>query len=600
MIPSAMRIDSPIENAATIPEMFFARVRVRPEAIAYEYKEAGEWRQVSYRDYAKLVATAACVFQGLGIQPGDCVAIWGHTTPEWSICDLGAMTAGAHVAGVYQTCTPEQAAYILNDCRAKVLCVDTPERLQLALGVRQHTRHLKHILVWCPGDSKDAPALMELLRQGAQDPAGKETREMLAALRPDLYATLVYTSGTTGPPKGVILDHANCMACCRALLAESDLLREDDTTVCYLPLSHVAEHAGLFARIYAGLRVFYCPDMSQLGAVMREKSPTFVFGVPRVFEKIHHRMMNAFEHAPPRRQKLIRWALEVGAIVSEKRRLGVAPGGWMDIQHRLAEKLVLSRIRQGLGGRLRFVVCGAAPIDVELIRFFEALGIIFIEAYGLSECGGVSHMNRAATRRPGTVGQPARSVECRLGPDGEVLLRSPLVFRGYLNQPAATREVLDEQGWLATGDIGEIDAEGFLRITDRKKNLIITAGGKNVAPATIELLIQREPVVNQVVVIGDRRPYLVALITINQDTVAGDGLAPGDVEERVAAAVAAANARLARFEQIKRFKILPDEFTVDSEEMTPTMKVRRNKVVEHHAATIEAMYAMRDMELVAE
>lgn len=596
-----MKTLKPVGEAATIPELFHLRVQHTPEAVAYEYKKDGTWVAVTYAEYGRLVREAAAGFYALGVRRGDAVAIWGETTPEWTILDLGAMTAGAHVAGIYQTSTIEQATHILNNAQATWLCVDTPERLEKGLEIAPNTPTLRGILYWGEGD----PAHDDVITYASLFDRGREVlaqqpdlyERMVAAVSPEDMAVLIYTSGTTGLPKGVMLTHENCMTNAKRLF-ESEIVEEGDSMIAFLPMSHVAEHTSQFlGRILGGLTAYFCPDYSKLGEVLTEKKPTILIGVPRVFEKIYHRVMTGVRAAPKAKQRLFFWALDIGHQVAKCKEFQRPIPTTLAVKHALADRLVLSKIREALGGRLRIIGCAAAPIDVKIIDFFMASGILFLEAYGLSECGGASHCNRPSAYRVGTVGKPVPGCECKIAEDGEILLRSPAVFRGYLGMPEETREVLDEDGWLHTGDIGEVDADGFLRITDRKKNLIITAGGKNVAPAPIETLIKRDPIVNQVVVLGDRKPYLVALVTVSHDYVQSQGLTQEEVRARVAHAVAEANKHLARFEQVKRFAVLEREFSVDSGEMTPTLKIKRNVVAKHYADIIESLYTSSEQAL---
>ncbi|MBI2423009.1 MAG: long-chain fatty acid--CoA ligase [Candidatus Hydrogenedentes bacterium] len=584
-----------LRNSKTIAELFYQRVQATPECIAYEYQVGETWNAVTQQGYGDSVARAAAGFRALGLKPGDRVAMWGDTMPEWTILDLGALTAGGCIAGIYQTNTPEQAAFIMSDCQAKVLCVDTVERLELALAIRKDTPSVTQYILWSdePYGHDDVVSMTRVLEMGkaALESGAASWKALVDAVSPDMFAVLVYTSGTTGNPKGVILSHENCVYNCRSIMEGQDFVEGVDSTIAFLPMSHVAEHTcNFFGRIYAGITAYFCPDMLKVGAVMKEKSPTMFVGVPRVYEKIHRRILSAVDQAPPNKQRLFHWALSAGRQMADFNAKKVNPGPMFRLQHSVADRLVLSKIRAQLGGKIRVLTSGAAPIDVEIIHFFRSLGIAFIEVYGLSECGGVSHANRAEAFKVGTVGRVVDGMECKIAPDGEVLLRSKSVFQGYLNCPDATGEAKDGEGWLHTGDIGEVDEEGYLRITDRKKNLLITAGGKNVAPANIEILIKREPLVSQVVVLGDAKPYLVALITLAAEIVEAEGLSDTAIDRRIAQAVEEANKHLARYEQIKRYRVLDREFSIETGEMTPTMKIKRNVVVQNHKPIVDALY----------
>ncbi len=585
-----------LSSSRTVSELFCRRVAQSPERTAYECKEGDTWQAVSYGTYGKRVAEATLGLSELGVRRGTCVAIWGDTMPEWTILDLGAMAAGGHVAGIYQSTADEQAVYILNDTQASVLCVDTPERLAQALALAGQTPSVTHYILWsgaAPDDGRVIP-MTTLLERGAalaaEDPSRYDA--LWQAVQPEDYAVLIYTSGTTGNPKGVVLSHGNCVANAINVVDTQQETTEEDTMIAFLPMSHVAEHTCSFmGRIYSGMNAYFCPDMTQVGVVMKEKSPTVLVAVPRVYEKIYHRVLDAVAQAPAGKQRLFRWAMGVGGEMARKQVEQQVAGPWLRARHWVADRLVLSKVRAQLGGRLRAVTSGAAPIDDEIVEFFLALGILFCESYGLSEYGGCSHISARHALRVGTVGKAVNHCEVRIAEDGEVLMRSPSVFQGYLNNEKATRDVLDNDGWLYTGDIGEIDDDGFLKITDRKKNLIITAGGKNVAPSNIELLIKRESLIGEVVIVGDRKPYLVALITLSPEMLEQNDFSDEEIQARVSQAIDNANLQLARYEQVKRYHILDGNFTVEGGEMTPTMKIKRNVVLSNNETVIADLYA---------
>ena len=594
----AEEIHAKLRNATSVPELFLARVSLSPGVSAYEYEDSGEWHAVDYRTFGEQVKQAALGLHDFGVQKGDCVAIWGDTMPEWTVLDLGTLTLGAHVAGIYQTSTAEQSAYIINDSRAKVLCCDTYERLQSILSIRDQIPTVTKFIVWsgaCPSDDANVTTMADLYAGGAKkldsDPGAIDG--FITAIEPHTYANLVYTSGTTGKPKGVVLTQGNCVSVVLNAMSVG-LVEEGDSTVAYLPLSHVAEYMSFLTRLLVGMTAYFQPDFAKLGDALRAKHPTVIVGVPRVYEKVYQRILSNVDSAPATRQRLFHWARRVGTEVVRLKQEGKSIPLDLSLQHAVADRLVCAKVRAQLGGRIKLMVTAAAPCDPEIIEFFHAFGMPLLEAYGLSETSGASHANRPGNFRIGTVGQPIQGTEQRIAEDGEVLMRSPAVFNGYLNKPEATAEVLDEDGWFHTGDIGEIDEDGFLRITDRKKNLLITAGGKNVAPAGIETLINRDPLVSQVVVLGDRKPYLVALITVNEENVKQQGLTDAQVHERIQATIGKANVELAKYEQVKKFRIVPREFTIESGEMTPTMKLKRNVIIEHWREQLEAMYSPKE------
>ncbi len=584
-------VDRNVFETDTVTEMFHQRTLTSPDFVAYEYLRGDEWVRVTFNEYGKQVEYAALGFNELGIGHKDCVAIWGDTMAEWTIAALGAMAAGAHVAGIYQTSTPEQAAYIMKDSKSRILCVDKVSRLEGLLAYRSELTHLEKIVVWTERPTGSwaeeyLPDVMEVGRQIAAEAKG--AYEVLRTqVKPEDYAVLVYTSGTTGMPKGVILTHGNCMMNAKNIFSE-DLYQVGDSAVAFLPMSHVAEFTAFLGRLLGALTAFYCPDFANVPQTLRDKKPTILVAVPRVYEKVHKKIVTAIEASPERRRKLFEWAWSLGDQVARLRAQNKPIPYGLYAKYAVADRLVLSKVRAQLGGRVRVMITAAAPIDAEIIHFFNGVGLMMLEAYGLSETCGASHINLPGAYKVGTVGKAINGVECVIAEDGEILMRGETIFKGYLNRPEETAEMLDADGWLHTGDIGEIDSEGFLRITDRKKNLIITAGGKNVAPAQIELYIKREPVVSQVVVLGDRKPYLVALVTINMDHAQGHS--PEAIEEKIARSIDEANKLLPRYEQVKKFHILPEEFSVESGDMTPTMKIKRNVVMKKHHELVEALY----------
>jgi long-chain acyl-CoA synthetase len=590
-----MEIHPLIRNTRTVAEMFLGRAKASPALVAYEYQDReGIWHAVTYSEYEQLVRRAALGLHNFGIEKDSCVAIWGDTMPEWTVLDLGTVSLGAHVAGIYQTCTPDQAAYIINDSRATVLCADSYKRLTTILEIRDQIPHVTKFVVWgddAPKDDSNITSLAKLIEEGAiadgSHPGLYE--EMLERVDPETYAILVYTSGTTGPPKGVVLTNGNCVSVAINACEHADFFGEEDSTIAYLPLSHVAEYMGFLTRMICGVSAYFCPNFANVGDVLKNKQPTVLLGVPRVYEKVHQKIIGTVNSAPPVRKKIFYWAYGVGCQVVRLREAGKPIPAGLAVQHRLADRLVYSKVRAQLGGRVRMMFTAAAPIDPRIVEFFMAFGMTMLEAYGLSETSGASHINLPDNFRLGTVGLPIKGCEQMIAPDGEILLRSSAVFRGYLNRPDATAEAIDEDGWFHTGDIGEIDADGFLRITDRKKNLLITAGGKNVAPANIEVLIKREPAVSQAIVIGDRQPFLTTLVTINPDARATMG--EEELEARIQSILDATNKEVARYEQIKKFRIVPREFTIEDEEMTPTMKLKRRVIMENWAHLVEDMYA---------
>lgn len=597
-----------IEDASTIPDLFRRRIAESGTAEAYEQEVDGQWRSTSWQEYGKLVEDFALGLRELGVDSGARAAIWGDTLAEWSIADLAVMANRGCTAGVYQTCTPDQAAYIIADTAASVVVVDTADRLAQAKSVRDQTPSVKLYVVWRAESDGDENTYTfdQVLEKGREH--GKNNPDaytaMVDAVEPSDTAVLVYTSGTTGPPKGAMLSHINCLFCSKGVYGRLDH-QSDQSSVAFLPMSHVAEHVvGFIGRIYGGTKAYFLDDMFRFAEVAQAKSPTQIGGVPRVYEKAHTAIMNRVNSAPPARQKMFHWAVGVGQKAAKYRMEAKPIPLPLHAKFAIADALVLKKIRMAFGGEATLMVCGAAPISPDIVSFFNAINIPFYEVYGMTESSGISHMNSKGCYKLNSVGTVLPGYECVIADDGEILVRGDGVFQGYLNKPEATAETIDSEGWLHTGDIGEVDTEGFLRLTDRKKNLLITAGGKNVAPANIETLITREPIVSQVVVIGDRRKFLSALITVSVDSLESlkesdefsgmsiDEIRKSDsVRARVQQSVDQANSELARYENIRKYEILDNEFTIETGELTPTMKIKRKVVFDKFESIIEGFYA---------
>jgi long-subunit acyl-CoA synthetase (AMP-forming) len=580
-------------RASTI-HAFFETAARNPACPAVRYRaRSSGWTSLRWADYAKEVRKVARGLVALGVGPGDRVAVCGPNRLEWLLADMGALAAGAVPAPYYPTLPADQAAYVLEHSEARVAVVHDAAQLAKIEVSRRRLPRLEHVVLM-EGSAAGAISFADLQR-GAGAVAEREIDERLAALKPGGLATLIYTSGTTGPPKAVMVSHGNLLFA--AEMAPVILRTEPgDVVVSYLPLSHIAEQMiSLHAAAASGYEVACCERLEDLPATLREVRPTSFLGVPRVWEKIQARIEDGVAAAAPRRRALFGWA----------RRLGLeAARGQKPLLLPVARRLVHDRVRKALGlDRARFLGTSAAPINRSTMEFYESLGMPLYEVYGQTECTGASTGNVAGRRRAFTVGVPLPGTDVELAEDGEILLKGPHVFAGYYKDPAATAEALTADGWLRTGDVGELDRDGFLRITDRKKDLIITSGGKNVSPQNIEKRLAGIPGVAQAVVVGDARKHLAALFTLDREAALREatscGLACGSVEEvardprfvaRIAEHVNAVNGELASFETIKRFRILPVEFTVESGELTPTMKVKRKIVGQRYAREIEELF----------
>ncbi len=568
---------------------------------AMKAKRAGVWESTSWGEYRDQVLQAARGFLALGLQTGDGVVIMGFNRPEWFVADLAAIAAGGVPAGIYITNTAEQCRYIAHHCEARIAVLENTEYLERFLEIRADLPHLEAIVVMDgAGHGDDVHSWSELPRLAGQIPEEK-LRERIEAQQADDLCSLIYTSGTTGPPKAVMLCHRNILWVAEQLRKGYDF-ELGDHVLSYLPLSHIAEQVVSFYTpiVVAGCSCF-AESLEQLGENLREVRPHFFFGVPRVWEKIQAKIEAAGAAAPPLRKKIAAWARKQGLAT----RHAEQTGGRRPLLYPIAERLVFSRVRQRLGlDRARIAATSAAPISIHTLEFFGSLDIPILEVYGMSECTGPATFSYPDRYRFGAAGQAIPGSEIATAEDGEVLIRGPHVFLGYYKDEAATREAVDAEGWIHSGDIGELDGEGFLRITDRKKELLITSGGKNVAPQPIEGKLKAIPGVALAMLIGDSRNYLTALLTLDPETVAARAEAVGSPAREVGAAAACpvfrqfleqevekVNATLARYESIKRFTVLPGQFSIDGGELTPTMKLKRRVVHQKYADDIQALYA---------
>ncbi len=545
--------------------------------------------------------------ESIGVRAGDRVAILSDSRPEWTVVDLAVLTAGAVTVPVYATLPANQVGYILAHSGARVVVAADDGQAAKVREERQRLPALDTVVVMDagtdgPDDELALPALIERghRRLMTENGLGRTFKERAQAIEPDALATIIYTSGTTGRPKGVMLSHRNFIA----NIVDADRVIEitdEDTALSFLPLSHAFERMVVYLYLYKGATVAFAEAIETLGRDMQRVRPTVMTGVPRVYEKLRARIIEAVAAAPRVRQALFAWAVGVGHAAATARLAGAAPGVLTRLQLPVADRLVLSKIRARTGGRLRFVVSGSAPLGREVAEFLYAVGLPVIEGYGLTETSPALTTTPLERARLGSVGVPLASVQLRIAGDGEILARGPNVMVGYYDDPEATAAAIRD-GWFHTGDIGRIDADGYLTITDRKKELIVTAGGKNVGPQPIEALLKRDPVVAEAVLIGDRRRFIAVLLvpdfpTLAQRVPAAAGASRDDLVKRADVRavfqpiVERANSELASFEQVKTFALLPAEFSVAGGELTPTLKVRRRIVEARWNEVIEALYA---------
>jgi long-chain acyl-CoA synthetase len=603
---------APVATLAELPFYLAARFD-RPILMRRCVGEGDE--AFSTREFVDQVRAVSLELHHLGIGSGDCVAVVCESRPEWSIADLAIQTAGAVNVPVYPTLSTTQTQFILQDAGVKAVFVSDDVQLAKLLDIAPGLPGLIAVVVVAPGGNPPTAAgggpvlrsLRETVASGrarvaadASEAARYEERARRVA--PGDVATIIYTSGTTGHPKGVVLTHRNILSNLMAVNAIAGI-RGDDEPMSFLPLSHVFERLALYMYLLLGCPVAFAESLQTVSRDLARVRPTVMTGVPRVFEKFHHAVLDAVANAPAPRKALFHWAMAVAWAVAGARLEGKRPPLWALLQHPLADALVLAKIRARVGGRLRLMVSGSAPLARTTGEFLFAVGLPITEAYGLTESSPGISVNPPAAVRLGTVGIPVPGVEVRIADDGEVLARGPNIMQGYFNRPEETAAVLRD-GWLHTGDIGHLDADGYLTITDRKKDLIVTSGGKNIAPAPIELRLKENPLVSEAVLVGDRRNFPAALLipdfVVLEERLREAGAASGSREQLVARADVQAiyqtildeiNRSLAQFEKIKRFALLPKDMTVEGGELTPTLKVRRRIVEQHWAGVIEQLYA---------
>ena len=568
---------------------------------ALRTKRQGSWQTTSWQEYRELARRAGRGFLRLGAVPGRGIAIMGYNRPEWFLADLGAIHAGAVPAGIYTTSAPEQVRYIAHHCEASVAVVENAGYLAQLEALRGELPHLKAIVVMEGVASHGDVWSWEDFLRAADEVPESALDERCAAQKPGDLATLIYTSGTTGPPKAVMISHDNVVFLATRGGPELGLV-PDDHFLSYLPLSHIAEQCvTLYMPMVAGGCTWFAESLEKLPENLREVRPTVFFGVPRVWEKIQAKIQAAGAANPPLKRKIAAWARGKGLAGGYAEQRGEPKPAF----YGLANKLVFSKVRERLGfDRCRICLTSAAPISLSTLEFFLSLGIPLLEVYGMSEVTGPGTLSVPARYKTGRAGFAFPGAEIKLAPDGEIWMRGPHVFLGYFKDEAATRETLDADGWVHSGDIGDIDADGFVRVTDRKKELLITSGGKNIAPAPIEALLKAIPGLAQAVLLGDQRNYVAALLTLDPERVAAVAQSAGSPARDVAAARACpifrgylereierVNTKLARYEHVRKFTVLPAELTIEGGELTPTMKMKRRVIREKYSSEIEALYS---------
>jgi long-chain acyl-CoA synthetase len=593
----------------TLARMFWDRVERSGDRPAQQFKQGADWKTITWREVGDVVREVALGLIALGREKGEMVALLSASRAEWVQADFAIFSAGCVTVPVYPTYPPDLISYVVNDSGAKTIIVEDSAQLAKVLQARDKMPALQQIVVIAGYDAPQPPKMVmtweSLRRLGREsDAAHKSTlADRVASTRPTDLATIVYTSGTTGPPKGVMQTHGNHVAAVTAS-KQATPVQEGWVHLLFLPLAHSFARLESFLGVTHGLTTAFAENLDKVGENLKETRPHFICSVPRVFEKVYGKILAGVEAGSPAKKKIFSWAVSVGRDVSRHQQRGQPVPATLELKRKVAHKLVFSKLHAALGGRLQWAVSGGAPLARDIAEFFHAAGILLLEGYGLTETCPALTFNRPDRFKFGSVGQTLPGVQLRIAEDGEILARGPnIATLGYYKQPEATREVFDPDGWFHTGDIGTVDQDGFLVITDRKKDLIVTAGGMNIAPQNIENLLKADPFISQVMVYGDRRPYPVALITINPEELSKFAREQGiltseaaaivkhpKVAERVGRTVEEKNTQLQSYAKIKRFTVLPTDFSLDGGELTPTLKVKRKVVSQKYKDAIEELY----------
>jgi long-chain acyl-CoA synthetase len=592
----------------TLATMFWSRVDTSAARPAQMSKRHGAWITLTWREVGEVVRELALGLIALGRQPGDTVALLSTSRAEWVQADFAIFSAGCITVPVYPTYPPDLIAYVINDSGARTIVVEDPGQLAKVLEAREKTPGLQQIIVMTGYEATQPPKMVmtwEMLRRLGRDNATRQASTLtdrLSATKPDDLASIVYTSGTTGPPKGVMQTHGNHLAAQRN--SESAAPCEEGWVhLLFLPLAHSFARLESFLGVYRGLCTAFAENLDKVGDNLKEVRPHFICSVPRVFEKVYAKILSGVEAGSPGKKKIFHWAMGVGREVSRHQQRGQPLPASLRVKRAIAHKLVFSKLHAALGGRLQWAISGGAPLSRDIAEFFHSAGILILEGYGLTETCPAATFNRPTRFKFGSVGQALDNVDIKIAADGEILIRGANVARGYLKQPEATAEVFEPSGWFHSGDIGRLDEDGFLFITDRKKDLIVTAGGMNIAPQNIENMLKADPFISQAMVYGDRKPYPVALITVNADELAKfareHGILATDpavvvkhpkVVERVGRTIEEKNSQLQSYAKIKKFTVLPVDFSQEGGELTPTLKVKRKIVSNKYVTTIEELY----------
>ena len=587
----------------TLAELIVNTVKIYPKPDFMLYKKEGAYTPISTQEFGDGVKHLSLGLKALGFEAGQKLCLLSENRPEWTMTDLATLCAGGLTVPIYTTLVPEQIRYIIDDSDATVVVVSNADHWKKIEPLRDGLTKVKHYITFAAEAPVGVLTLKEVMDKGRAAAESKPGlfEELVARVKPGDEATLIYTSGTTGVPKGVILTHDNIVSNIKAAVAIIEFT-EKDTVLSFLPLSHILERTVMFAFIYNGCTVAFAESVEAVAKNLLQVRPHIMVSVPRVFEKIYTKVMDQVLSSPPLRRKIFFWALKVGKAFGAAKLAGKPVSGGLRFRRSIAAKLVFSKIIAKTGGRIRFFVSGGAPLSKDIAEFFYAMGLVILEGYGLTETSPMLSINTFKNIRLGTVGKPVPRVDIKIASDGEILARGPNIMKGYYKKEAETREVF-EDGWFKTGDIGRFDPDGFLVITDRKKDLLVTSGGKNIAPQPIENMLKASPYITGGVVIGDRKRFIAALVVPDfdklQEYARAQGIAYSSLDDLcrdrrivgfLKAEVDRVTPLLASYERIKRIAVLPRDFEIERGEITPSLKVRRANVTNAYQSLIDAMY----------
>ena len=592
-------------DTITINQMVQNTIQQHGSETALSHKVDKEYQDISYATLAERIKHFCLGLTELGLQKGDRVALLSENRPEWAITDLAILASGGVTVPMFSTLTSAQVEYIVRDSGAKILCVSSERQLQKIKDWDANVpTSLQHIIVFDELEDDSVRTFDQVCELGQGVENGDQVYQQAnEAVTPDDLASIIYTSGTTGDPKGAMLTHSNFMSNIQVITGIVTLTPED-VFLSFLPLSHVFERmGGHYLPLSSGATIAYAESPFTIRQNMQEVRPTIMMSVPRVYEAMHERILNSVKEGSPTKQKIFHWSVDVGSKVSQAIQQKKKPSSMLSLKASIANKLVFEKLKAVTGGRLRFFVSGGAPLSKAIAEFFHAAGILILEGYGLTETSPVISVNRPNQWKFGTVGPMIPGIEVKIAEDGEILSRGPHIMQGYFNKPSDTAEAIDADGWFHTGDIGEIDEEGFLTITDRKKNLLILSNGKNVAPQPIENQLKQSPYISEIMLLGDQRRTITALIVPNYDAIKEFAaeqqleaedipalLQTQEVQRLIRGEINQYSPDYADFERVRMFTLMEKEFSEESGEMTPTLKLKRSVIMENHKATIDQMY----------